>query len=157
MADIFLNRRGVVSAFDYDLGIPCNMYLDGWGGFFGFKSIITEFTLHAQGGVQFMHTLNDFIYVYVFGERISQMRISGMSFWDICDGGGIHGLEYVNAYYQANRVAELATPVTIVFGGASAFYGFLTGMSISLNDPTNLAGQYALDFHVIPNQSTASL
>jgi hypothetical protein len=154
--DIFSNMRGVVSAFDVDTGIPCNMYVEGWAGFYGFKSIITEFRVQAQGGVQFLHTLRDFIYIYVFGERIGQASVSGLSFWDTCDGGGVHGLEWVNYYYLQNRVSQRATPVTIILGSGTPFYGFLTGLTLDLNNPENLIGQYALNFNVIPEQSSLS-
>lgn len=152
--DIFLNKRGVVSAFDTGLGTPVGMFVPGWGGFYGFKSIITEFTVREQGGVQFMHTLQDMIYIYVFGDRISQMNIRGLSFWDICSGETYHGLEYVQGFYLQNRVSQLATPVQVIFGGGTAFSGFLVGLSISLNNPENYIGQFDLDFKVIPEQSS---
>lgn len=151
--DIFNSQIGKVAAIDSP-GIPMSLFIEGWGGLFGFKSIITEFKVAAQGGVQFMHTLRDFIYVYVFGERISQMTIAGLSFFYDCGGSTCHGLEYVNAYYLANRVSERATPITTVLGCGSPFFGFLVGMTIDLNNPADLIGQFALDLRVIPEQST---
>jgi hypothetical protein len=151
--DIFKSQPGKVAAIDSP-GVPMSLFIEGWGGFFGFKSIITEFKVQAQGGVQFMHTLRDFIYVYVFGERISQMSISGISFFYDCGGGTCHGLEYVNQYYLANRVSERATPITTVLGCGTPFFGFLVGMTIDLNNPADLIGQFALDLRVIPEQST---
>jgi hypothetical protein len=151
--DLFSNQRGRVTAIDSP-GVPMSLFLEGWGGYFGFKSIITQVRVIAQGGVQFMHTLRDFIYIYVFGERISQMNISGLSFFAPCgSANGCHGLEYVNAYYLFNRVSQRATPVTMVLGCGTPFFGFLVGMVIDLNNPEDLIGQFNLDFRVVPEQS----
>lgn len=151
--DLFNTQRGRVAAVDSP-GIPMSLFIEGWDGFFGFKSIITQIKVVAQGGVQFMHTLRDFIYIYVFGERIGQMTISGLSFFISCDETPCHGLEYVNQYYLDNRVSERATPLTVVLGCGTPFFGFLVGMSLDLNNAEDLIGQFSLDLRVIPEEST---
>ena len=151
--DIFNNQPGMVAALDSP-GIPMSLFIEDWGGFDGFKSIITEFGVIQQSGVQFMHTLRDFIYVYVFGERIGQMTISGLSFFTFCDGDTCHGLEHVNQYYLDNRVSERATPITVVLGCATPFTAFLVGCKLNLNNPADMMGQFSLDLRVIPEQST---
>lgn len=151
--DIFNHSRGRVVAHNEPNGIPMSCFLEGWGGFFGFKSIVTSFRLEATGGVQFLHTLRDFIYIYVFGDRISSMQISGLSFWDKCDAPGAHGIEYVNAYYLNNRVSQRATPVTMVLGMGTGYLGFLVRLFYDYNDPENQIAQFTLDFRVIPEAS----
>jgi len=151
--DILNAQRGRVVAID-NPGIPMSLFIEGWGGFFGFKSIITQFTVVQQGGVQFMHTLRDFIYIYVFGERIGQMSINGLSFFTSCESSPCHGLEYVNQYYLENRVSESATPLTVVLGCGTPFFGFLVGMTMDLSNPEDIIGQFKLDLRVIPEQSS---
>lgn len=152
--DIFNYSRGRVVANDQPSTIPMSLYLDGWGGFTGFKSIITSVKVEGQGGVQFLHTLRDFIYIYVFGDRISSMQVSGLSFWDHCDAPSFHGIEWVNGYYLNNRVSELAAPLTLVLGLTAGFFGFLVRLLFDYNDPENEIAQYTLDFRVIPEASS---
>jgi len=150
MADIFSNDPGVVSVFQGP-GTPLAFYLENWGDIQFFKSIITGFQVESQGGVQFMHTLRDFIYIYVFGERIGTVIISGLSFQQLCPGGDSgHGLEDVIAYYGSNRVLERADPVTMVFGLSTVFYGFLTKLTGGVQDPSTKMGSFALQFQTVP-------
>ena len=156
MADIFLHSRGRVAAYDNPNGIPMSLFLEGWRGFFGFKSIITQVQVEQQGGVQFVHTLRDFIYIYVFGERIGRMQIQGLSFWDRCDGGFYHGIEWVNAYYLANRTSNRASPVTVVVGLGTPFFGFLVGFAMNYSKPEEQIAEFVLDFRIIPESSALS-
>jgi hypothetical protein len=150
MADIFSSNPGVVSVFQSP-GTPMSFFLEGWGGFPGFRSIVTGFQATMQGGVQFMHTLRDFIYIYVFGERIATVVISGLSFHQQCPGGdGSHGLESVFAYYGAGRVEARAGPIVIVFGTSTVFLGFLTQMQGTLQDPDKRVATFSLQFQAVP-------
>lgn len=128
-----------------------SFFLEGWQGFQGFKSIITGFQIQSKGGVQFMHTLRDFIYIYVFGERIGTVVISGLSFQQRCPGQERdHGLEFVMRYYRDNRVESRATPVTIVFGLSTVIAGFLTEMQGALQDPSQKVASFSLSFQSVP-------
>lgn len=152
--DLFNSGRGLVAALDSP-GFPINIYFEGWGGYAATKSLVTGIKIQQQSGVQFLHTLRDFIYIYVYGERIGSMSISGVSFASSCGGsGGCHGLESVNAYYLNNRVSQKAAPTTIVIGCGTPFFGFLTGVDIDFNDPEQLLAQYSLKFQVIPEASS---
>jgi hypothetical protein len=152
MADIFSNQRGRVVAVDSP-GVPMSLFVEGWGGFFGFKSIITGMKIYSRVGVQFAHTLRDFIYIYVFGDRIGDMNISGISFFVGCGGGACHGLEYVNSWYLANRASQRASPVTVVLGCGTPYLCFLVDMTLDMNDPENLIGQFNLGLKVVPEKS----
>jgi len=124
--------------------------LEGWVGFPGFKSIVTGFQLQSRSGVQFMHTLRDFIYIYVFGERIGTVVISGLSFHQQCPGGDpCHGLESVIDYYKTNSTSERDTPVTIVFGCSVVIDGFLTEIQATLNEPSQRVANFSLSFQSI--------
>lgn len=41
---------------------------------------VTGFALEMGGNYQFLHTVSDFIYFYSFGDRISELNITGMAF-----------------------------------------------------------------------------
>jgi hypothetical protein len=160
--DIFLTQPGVAVAL-YTPGIPMTLYLDGWQGYEGFKSIITSFSVQTQSGVQYMNTLRDLIFVYVFNERVAPLNISGISFAAACEElQGFfqpvnHGLEYAFAYYLNARVSSYGLPVTIVLGLSTPFYGFLDKGSFQINDAERLLGQFSFGFTAIPQPGLLDL
>lgn len=165
--DIFSSNPGAVVAVDGP-GTALSLFLEGWQGYAPFKSIITGFGIHTQDGVQFQHSLRDFIYVYVFGERITEVTLSGLSFAHVCerldnrqDVVGFpqgqstfrpnwHGLEYVMGYYNTYRVSTTGTPLTLVFGLNTILYGFLVGTSIGFQDTEKLLSTFELTFRALP-------
>jgi hypothetical protein len=160
--DIFSSVPGAVTVLDSP-GIPMALFIDSWGGYSFFKSIITGVQLQTKSGVQYVHTLRDLIYVYTFGERVSVMQIVGVSFASQCEnlqdqlGQPNHGIEFAYAYYLNNRVATRGSPVQIVIGLSSLFFGFLDGAQFSVMDPERLLGQFSLGFTCIPQPSLLDL
>ena len=176
--EIFSSQAGRVTAIDGDI-TPLLLEVgddhvddepnSNWGGYGEFRAIITGFGVQQQGGFQFLHTLRDFIYVYVFGERIGQMSIEGIAFNANCEAGPdaiieqasgkigpqYHGLEWVQAYYLDNRITERPDPITIVLGLDTPFYGFLTSLKFEVVDSPDkpFLGHFAMGFHVIPDFS----
>src|SRR6516164_8002127 len=135
--DFFETSPGTVVALSSP-GVPIALYLENWGGYSEFNSIITSFGVQTAEGVQYLHTLRDLIYVYVFGPRMAPLHISGLSFALQCEnlmsllGMAGHGLEYAIAYYLFNRVSSTGVPVQIVLGGNTPFFGFLDGAEFHL-------------------------
>ena len=41
---------------------------------------VTGFALEMGGNYQFLHTVSDFVYFYSFGDRISELNVTGMAF-----------------------------------------------------------------------------
>ncbi len=173
--EIFSAQAGRVTAIEGDV-TPLLLELgddpvgeepnSNWGGYNEFRSIITGFGVMQQGGYQFLHTLRDFIYVYVFGERIGQLTIEGLAFNSTCDhpadvldpdspdfGAQYHGLEWVQSYYLENRITARPDPITIVLGLDTPFYGFLTSLKFEVMDTPDkpFLGHFAMGFHVIPD------
>lgn len=170
--DIFSNQAGAVVAVPSP-GIPMAMFLQGWGGYVPMKSIITGFDVETKSGVQFMHSLRDFIYVYVFGERIAPVTIHGVSFAHVCERidevvnnpetgqtlfqPNYHGLEYVMSYYNAFRVSTFGAPVTIVLGLSTVLFGFLVGNSVRVQDADHQLANFSLMFQAIPQVNILEL
>lgn len=155
--NIFSAGPGAVTAIDEGGFPPAALFLEGWNGP-TFNSIITGVSLQHQGNVQFMHTLQEFVYLYIFGDRMGDMMVSGVSFSRTCATGistiQAHGLEWVHSYYLFNRVALRARPVSLVLGLTTVFQGFLVGSGIALNDPQQGLGQFTLKFAVLPPRSS---
>lgn len=116
---------------------------------------MTGFALELNGNYQFLHTVNDFIYVYSFGDRIGELTISGLGFADVCSirSGREQGkkLTDVIKFYELNRLKE-KRDMTVTIGDDTTFWAFLTGARFEMQDPQTLVGQWSLRFHVVPNK-----
>jgi hypothetical protein len=173
--DIFSSQAGRVTAIE-GTGTPLLLEIgddpegaspdSNWGGYDEFRAIVTGFGVQQQGGYQFLHTLRDFIYVYVFGERIGTMTIEGVAFNGTCesasdahllDGGfgatplQYHGLEYVQAYYLRNCISNRADAISIILGLDTPFTAFLTSIKWEVIDSPDrpFLGRFAMGFHMI--------
>ena len=153
MAIFFSTAPGKVIRIDSQgLLLPFQIAMTNWGGFGTQQAIITQGGVQLDGAFQFLHTLNDFIYVYTFGDRIGELMVSGVTFLDNCAGQAVSGFESVLGYYYANRIANLGGPVKVSFGSTAlgVFQGFLTGMKVDIVDSESLLGQFAYRLNVFP-------
>ena len=123
---------------------------------------MTQATVVQQGNYQFSHTINDTIYVYIFGDRIGELRVSGAAFPQVCDETARGapttvstgtGYKEVLDFYEANRIAKRGQPVSIAFG-ETAFEGFLVNMQIQVADAEHLLGQWTYQFSTFPVRPT---
>ena len=161
MPAFFSHARGAVSRVDGLVGqgvMPFRIQIanTGIGGAVNptTRAIITQAAIVENGNFQFLHTLNETIYVYVFGDRIGELRVSGMCFANPCTFGrgaisGNTGMKQIIDVYQANRLAKLGGPVLTSFG-ETPYRGFLTGMTMEIADPERALGQWAFRFHTFP-------
>src|SRR5688572_9091037 len=116
--NIFSAGAGKVIAIEQD-AIPIAFAVDGSQRTFNdLKAIVTSVGYQGQGGFQFMHALREFVYVYVFTERVGEIVINGLAFPASCeklgpqdgediDNGctvGSTGLERVLTWYECNRI-----------------------------------------------------
>lgn len=153
---IFSKSSGVVAAFnDPTLPATTTLRVEDWGGFSNFKSIITRVSVSSQGNFQFLHTLGGNIYVYVFGDRIGQLAVSGIACDATCDEeAGELGIERVIAYYNANRIAARKTPIKITLGVRTTLAGYLVGISAEMANAQMRMYQFNLQFVIVPQSST---
>lgn len=114
------------------------------------------FALELNGNYQFLHTVNDFIYVYAFGDRIGEMTMSGFGFVKPCAGsndGSSANICNLYDFYQKNRIKQNGQlSITIGDCANSTFWAFLTGMRLELQDPNTLLGQWSLRFNIVPEK-----
>jgi hypothetical protein len=158
MAEIFNNRPGIVAVLNTNAtdDNPFRVTIDGFPTGDQGAVIITELAIQRAGNYQFLHTLKDLIYVYSFGERIGQIRASGLAFARLCNG--VQGLESTLAYYEINRLENRADPISIVIGtsGAGRFRGFLTEVNLDVSRPDARMAQFGMQFHAMPSASANS-
>lgn len=120
---------------------------------------ITGFTLDLGTNHQFLHTLDQFIYLYAFGDRIGELVLSGIAFAGTCakDMGGNRiekelAPNNVLSYYAQNSVsrADGPEPTFITIGDAgNVILGFLTGVRLDMPNPTMPIVQWALRYSVV--------
>jgi hypothetical protein len=128
----------------------------GGSSFNDFKAIIQNLGVSGQGGAQFRHTLMDYIYVYVFGERVGDLSIGGLAFHSACnepDGGASPtGLERILDYYQRFRITSYPLSLTIAIGTLITFEAFLIGINGQIVNPETSLAQFTMQLKYIPNQ-----
>jgi hypothetical protein len=112
------------------------------------RAIITQGAIVEHGNYQFLHTLNETIYAYVFGDRIGELRVSGICFAHPC-GGAQSGMKQIIDNYRAKRIAQLGGPVQVSFGEVD-YKGFLVGMNLDMADPERNLGQWTFSFNTFP-------
>jgi hypothetical protein len=117
------------------------------------STIITSVGVSTSGNYQFLHSVGGDVYVYVFGDRIGQVDIQGISFPEVCFGGGaanFHGFERLQRWYNDNRIARLRRPIRVILGRQTAIDGFLLGLTQRGEDATTRAVRFTLQLSVLP-------
>jgi hypothetical protein len=130
--------------------LPMVLSLTGWGGFVVRQAVIQGVSVQSAGNFHFLHTLRGYVYVYVFGERIGNLIITGLAFNGSCiTGGYLDGISRVINYYDAFRVSRGGAAIGIQIG-AAGFNGFLVGTSFRIANPEARIGQFQLNFNITP-------
>lgn len=131
---------------------PANVKIDG----FPAALPVTGFILELHTNHQFLHSLDEFIYVFPFGDRIGELTITGLAFLGAPCGGdcppssdpcGVFG------YYLKKRLSKPAgfkpTQITIAGCQDAPLLGFLTGLRMETLKPELPLIQWVLRFNVI--------
>lgn len=112
-------------------------------------SIVTRFTMSQQVNAQFLHTMGAHVYVYVFGDRIGSVSLSGLSFSCTCDHEA-PGAELMYDWYKTNRVSKRREPIQVTIGSAIPIEGFVTGFTEDLVDPATNLVQWGVNLVTLP-------
>ena len=136
--------------------------MDGWrtggGNVSTFKSLITDVGIQEQGNYQFLHTLGNHIYLYIFGDRIGQLGITGLSFWSVSTGAGCDnnpmdlGIVRAMNWYRQNRIVKRESHIIATLG-TRAFQAFLVGFRCSKINLDLRQFQFHLDLALLPDES----
>ena len=128
------------------------------------NGILTGVSVEMSGNYQFLHTVNNFIYFYAFGDRVGVITLTGVGFVAPCPGVKKGALLELYKYYTEKRAAKAggkAMSLTIAAAGAAAgttktFRGFLTGMRMDIKSAESVGtvGYWTLRFEVIPERSS---
>jgi len=131
------------------------------------KGISTGVEIEMAGNYQFLHTVNNFIYFYAFGDRIGTISVTGIGFVKTCktadrwqtmfDVAPKTELLQLYDYYIKKRAAangkkSATLTISSAEGGTKTFRGFLTGMRLDIKatESTGTVGYWTLRFEVVP-------
>lgn len=149
MASVFLSKVGVVNVVGGDDGeaLPGRVELDG---LVSTAVIIVDANYTQATNQQFQSSLEDTIYMYVFGDQMGKVEITGLIFGAGCLGGATSGVEDVLNYYKDNRASKKETAV-IVQVGETKISGFLTAMMIRSENPEDRINRFAFTISSLPD------
>jgi len=111
------------------------------------RVLIRNVTIAQSGNYQFLHTIGNDVYIYVFGDKVGQLQLGGLA--TASCSGGQHGLSSLDRWYSNNRLAARKAPVRFTIAGDS-IEGFLIGGQVSVADPENLLVQFDFTFAILP-------
>jgi hypothetical protein len=130
--------------------------ISGDGGILSYtlhNTIITGIGVGTAGNQQFLHTLGNDVYVYVFGDRVGQLELRGISFADSCPSSNSsepHGFEKLLGWYNANRLAVRRDPVRAIIGRDTVIDGFVTGLTGDSEDAQNRSIRFRMQLTLLP-------
>jgi hypothetical protein len=137
--------------------------LNGSGAVSG---IVTGLSLTLNGHYQFVHTVNNFVYFYAFGDRIGTLSITGLGFVVPCGGASLLGGrgQILTLYekYVAKRAARRGgEPMQLTLSGggtAKTFLGFLTGLTLDIksSEAIGTVGYWNMKFDVLLDDGASS-
>lgn len=153
MSIIFEGNRGRVVRLDdpaAQASIGCVQVADAPIRYDAHWSIITRLTLSHQVNAQFLHTLGSAVYIYVFGDRIGQVGLSGLSFNAACGGADARlGVERMLDWYKDNRVSIRGSPVRVMIGN-TPIEGFVMSSSVDIVDAETGLVQWGVNMQTLP-------
>lgn len=149
MAELFACKRGRVAVMEGCNGVPGKIVLDG---FEPLAAIITSPSISQRVNAQFTPSLKESVYVYVFGDLMGQVIISGVAFAARCEGEE-SGMEDVFNYYRDYRASQRQEPVSVTFGKESVS-GFLTDVSLSSRDPDLMTMDFKFAVRTLPRKAS---
>jgi hypothetical protein len=119
---------------------------------------ITGFALELSTNHQFVHSLNELIYVFSFGDRVGELTLSGLCFVGECPDASAGKITTLFSHYLNKRLATNLTPAKITLGdtGSSQLLGFLTGIRLDMPNPEYPIVQWVLRYSVIIDSASGA-
>jgi len=150
MAFIFPSNVGrpAVIADPHASPVSFSFALGGWPGFGSTFCVLQGVTAATRGNYQFLYTIGNFTYVYVFGELMGDLTVTGVALAGACPEAAVHGMGAAVAYYNSFAISVTGTPVAVNFGGLGLL-AFLVGATFAMANPKSIVGQFQLNFKII--------
>lgn len=95
--------------------------------------VVQRIGVARQVNAQFSPSLSDAVYLFVFGDKVGQAEVSGITFLQTCSGSAATGFSEVYDWYSQNKVSEAQAQAAFSVAGK-----VLRGYVLSLQ----LAGEH---------------
>ena len=102
MPDIIVSRPGRVKVVNAGEALPGRVSVRG---FSPQAALISGLRTAQSTNQQFQPSLSDAIYLYVFGDLMGDLQVSGKAMAS-CSSGPAHGIDDVFAFYKRRRVSS---------------------------------------------------
>ena len=147
------NRRGVVVTRRIS-GSPGTISIVD--GFPSHESVIIQRIGYGQGvNVQFAPSLASLIYVYVFGDKMGDVTISGVCFDRTCsDGKRFKGAQRALSYYSKNRAAAKSDTINVTIGDVE-INGFVIDMKLDTLNEEYRTMSFTMTMAALPRDANA--
>jgi hypothetical protein len=153
MPDVFSSSSGGVLVVPMNKGRPATLSIDGFAGpgsgYQRVRAIVTSLGVSEVAALQLSHALTDSIHYYTFGDRIGELRFSGVLFMSQCDGS--NGFSSAYKYWRRNRAGARTTPITVSLGTEFAVRGLLNTMDLVIDNPELSFGRFAFGMRHFPD------
>lgn len=156
---IFNGTQGSVAVIEADadekVGVPFLFQVDAKPfNIDVIRGILTSVVMNHEINAQFMHSLNDTIYINVFGNKMGQMTLSGILFLsDVCVGTNKNTeppFEKFYDYYINNNALSRPSSLKIQIGTGGIFQAFIISFTFQIVDPQTALGQFSMTLAVVP-------
>lgn len=118
--------------------------LGGWSsGASAQNAVISGVSANTAGNYQFLLTMRNYTYVYLFGEKMGDVIVSGVAAFECAEW--THGLTNAVSYYNTYGITITGTPVALSFAGYSA-WAFLVGASFNYISAKTRLAQFKFKF-----------
>lgn len=104
--------------------------------------------LTGAANAQFVPTLSNKIFVYVFGHRMGELTIGGVAVGVGCSGED--GTAVLRQFFSANNVSTTGAPIPVRLGNGPAVPAFLVGASVDISNAQTNVGSFSLSFRSLP-------
>lgn len=145
-------NRGRVVVLEQEGAGGSILDVEGWAGFGSFKCIFTRLHIAEQTNHQFLHTLGDRIYLYVFGDRIGALGLSGLAFYDNCTDDPKIGVVHALEYYRRYRLTKKADPLRVTIDPNTVFEVYLHSFQAATINAAERMFQFNLNFALLPEE-----
>ncbi len=132
------NRGHVAVLPQTGIAVGSIMQIDEWGGFSGFKAIFTQVQHSYSTNHAVQHMLGDRLHLYVFGDRVGVMELSGLAFFGNCSGNDRTGVYHVQEYWRRNKLSRRAAPLRVTLDSMLVHEGFLCAFRCAMASTSNL-------------------
>ena len=146
------NRRpGRMKVFVTGAPARLTFSMAGWAaGASAQNAVLSGVSANTQGNYQFLLTMRNYTYVYVFGEKMGDIVVSGIAALEC--GETLHGLTYAMDYYNANRLGFTGAPIALQFA-TYIVNAFLVGGSFQYMNPKSRLAKFQFKFKTIVDPS----